>query len=213
MLRRGGGSSPLCRGRASAAPLAVCWVFPARFAAGCGVLWRGAFLERWECGSLIPGARPAQRPATPTPPGAIPCLSRRAELLHGRVPGRVLARGATSSRDALRAPCPSAPWSPVVLPCCKGRSVPAEGENGPNPCGFLVGVNTNTSFRGTFHQCLSALSDPFSSVSRLESGRSSVPRGRADRGAPGCCFPLSCQNQALLRRERSDFPFCCLNPI
>lgn len=142
--------------------------------------WEGGNVSLW---SLVHGQLKGQ--GLPLFPGVFPRLSWRAELLQSYP-----RAGPCSSRDVLEGCSPGLIPSCPSVPPCKACSAPAKGENGPKPCGFLVGVNTgNASFHSTFHWCLSVV-QPFSNS--LSSSQSSVPlRGweEQSRALPAVAFP------------------------
>lgn len=171
----------------------------------------GAFLERWEHGSLIPGAWPAQRLLLlRVCHGEQSCSMA---VSQGRsLPGERCPQGMSSEPGPrlLLGPLQSFPAAKAVQYQLKEKMV-------QNPVGFWWElIQTNTSFHRTFHWCLSDLFDPFLSVLHLKSRWlelcTTVGLGRADRGSPGCCFPLSCQNKVLLQRKWCNFTLC-LNAI
>lgn len=141
--------------------------------------WEGGNVGLWW---LAHGQLKGQR--LPLFPGVLPCLSWRAELFqaHPRA-------GLCSRRDVLEGCSPGlVPVCPSVPPC-KACSAPAKGENGPKPCGFLVGVNTGKpSFHGTFHRCLSVVQSLSNSLSISAAARALFLRGagqgRAGQGSP-----------------------------
>lgn len=126
-------------------------------------------------------------------PGVVPCLSCGAELLQSYP-----RAGPCSRRDVLEGCSPGlVPTCPSVPPC-RACSAPAKGENGPKPCGFLVGVNTdNPSFHGTFHWCLSVVQSLSNSLSISAAARAlfhgGAGQGRAEQGSPSCRFSMSGQ--------------------
>lgn len=156
----------------------------------------GAFLGRWECGSLLHGQLKFQR--LPLFPGVVPVCQREQSCSSG-VPGQALAQGGVSQgrSPGLVPVCPS-------VPPCRACSAPAQGENGPKPCGFLVGVNTgSSSFHGTFHWCLSVVQSLSNSLSSCQS---CVPhRGWAEQ----LLFHVWPDKSY---REWCNFTPCCLNP-
>lgn len=190
--------------------LLFCWGFPAGFAAGVGILGLGAFLGRWECGSLVAGAWPPQRSETPPLSWSFLHVCHGEQSCSSRILGQA---GPCSRRDVLEGCSPGlVPTCPSVPPC-KACSAPAKGENGPKPCGFLVGVNTgNPSFHRTFHWCLSVV-QPFSNSLSI----SAAARVLFLRGAGQSRAGLS--HQSLFHvwpdksyREWWNFSPCCLNP-
>lgn len=113
-------------------------------------------------------------------------------------------------RGILQAQSLPAPQASAVLPCCKGHSVPAEGENGPKPCGFLVGVDTD---KHLFPQNISLVSlrlvqslfECLASQKQLELC-ATAGLGRADWGFPSCCFPLFCQIKSCSKSGATLLP-------
>lgn len=151
--------------------------------------WGLVFCD-WESGnvglwSLLHGQLKSQR--LPLFPGVIPCLSWRAELLQS------YPRAGPCSRRGVPEGCSPGlvPVCPSVPPC-RACSAPAKGENGPKPCGFLVGVNTgDPPFHRAFHWCVSVVQSLSNSLSISEQ-QSSVPqRGWAgqSRALPAVAFP------------------------
>lgn len=142
----------------------------------------GAFLGRWECGSLLHGQLKFQR--LPLFPGVVPVCQREQSCSSG-VPGQALAQGGVSQgrSPGLVPVCPS-------VPPCRACSAPAQGENGPKPCGFLVGVNTgSSSFHGTFHWCLSVVQSLSNSLSISAAARAVFHTGAGQSS----CFSMSGQ--------------------
>lgn len=138
--------------------------------------------------SLLHGQLKGQR--LPLFAGVIPCLSWRAELLQlypraGPCSGRDVLEGCSLGLVPV---CPS-------VPPCRACSAPAKGENGPKPCGFLVGVNTGSPpFHRTFHWCLSRAVS-FQQCQHLRAAElcSSEGLGRAEQSSPSSSLSMSGQ--------------------
>jgi len=153
----------------------------------------------------------------PLLPGVVLRWSWRAELLPGHVLGQVLARGQRPRGTSFDpGPCLLL-GAAQSFPVAKAAQHRLKEKTVQNPVGFWwASIQTNAPFHRTSHGNVSpACSIPLG-ASRVSQAAGALCRGGAGQsrpGSPGCCFPLSCQNKVLLRREWCNFTLCCLNPI